>query len=130
MKRRKVQNVEIWEFSFSLQFDTIVYNLQKKPESQRGYVLSARTAARFPPLNKVLCINSTCHWQWVQPTLLIKTKKMSQYKVRQILLIKITCYNPCSLKCCVKPRTSTNILHSRPKISSQIYLFIFIKDVK
>ncbi|XP_038131937.1 si:ch211-66i15.4 isoform X1 [Cyprinodon tularosa] len=35
------------------QFDTIVYNLQKRPESKKGYALSARTAARFPP-NKMM----------------------------------------------------------------------------
>ncbi|XP_047223337.1 protein pitchfork-like isoform X2 [Girardinichthys multiradiatus] len=34
------------------EFNTIIYNLRKRPESKRGYVLSARTAVRFPPLNK------------------------------------------------------------------------------
>ncbi|MEQ2276108.1 hypothetical protein XENORESO_013928, partial [Xenotaenia resolanae] len=42
------------------EFNTIIYNLLKRPESKRGYVLSARTAARFPPLNKVLCRNTVC----------------------------------------------------------------------
>ncbi|KAM4736744.1 ciliary microtubule-associated protein 3 [Anableps anableps] len=36
------------------EFGTIIYNLQKKPESQRGYVLSARTATRFPPFKKMM----------------------------------------------------------------------------
>uniref|UniRef100_UPI003AAD6ABE ciliary microtubule-associated protein 3 n=1 Tax=Centroberyx gerrardi TaxID=166262 RepID=UPI003AAD6ABE len=34
------------------EFGTIVYDLQKKPESKKGYVLSARTAARFLPCSK------------------------------------------------------------------------------
>uniref|UniRef100_A0A3Q3F363 Si:ch211-66i15.4 n=1 Tax=Labrus bergylta TaxID=56723 RepID=A0A3Q3F363_9LABR len=35
------------------EFGTILYDLQKTPESKRGYVISARTATRFPPCNKV-----------------------------------------------------------------------------
>ncbi|XP_012708790.2 protein pitchfork [Fundulus heteroclitus] len=33
-------------------FGTIMYDIQTKPESKRGYVLAARTAPRFPPFNK------------------------------------------------------------------------------
>ncbi|XP_068997930.1 ciliary microtubule-associated protein 3 [Embiotoca jacksoni] len=36
------------------EFGTILYNLEKTPGSKRGYGLSARTAARFPPTNKFL----------------------------------------------------------------------------
>ncbi|KAM9351321.1 ciliary microtubule-associated protein 3 [Symphorus nematophorus] len=36
------------------EFGTIVYNLQKTPCSNKGYVFSARTAARFPPCNKTV----------------------------------------------------------------------------
>lgn len=35
------------------QFGTIVYVLQKTPGSGKGYSLSARTAARFPPCGMV-----------------------------------------------------------------------------
>ncbi|XP_017274627.1 protein pitchfork [Kryptolebias marmoratus] len=35
-------------------FGTIIYELEKKPESKRGHGLSARTAARFPPCNKTV----------------------------------------------------------------------------
>uniref|UniRef100_A0A3Q4G123 Protein pitchfork-like n=1 Tax=Neolamprologus brichardi TaxID=32507 RepID=A0A3Q4G123_NEOBR len=35
------------------EFGTIVYDLQKTPGSKKGYSLSARTAVRFPPCNKV-----------------------------------------------------------------------------
>uniref|UniRef100_A0A3P8RPC2 Si:ch211-66i15.4 n=1 Tax=Amphiprion percula TaxID=161767 RepID=A0A3P8RPC2_AMPPE len=31
---------------------TIVYDLEKRPVSKKGYSLCARTAARFPPCNK------------------------------------------------------------------------------
>uniref|UniRef100_A0A4W6DEU9 Si:ch211-66i15.4 n=1 Tax=Lates calcarifer TaxID=8187 RepID=A0A4W6DEU9_LATCA len=34
------------------EFGTILYDLQKTPESKKGYGLSARTAARFPPRSK------------------------------------------------------------------------------
>ncbi|KAM3872131.1 LOW QUALITY PROTEIN: ciliary microtubule-associated protein 3 [Diretmus argenteus] len=34
------------------EFGTMVYDLQKRPESKKGYVLSARTAGRFLPSNK------------------------------------------------------------------------------
>ncbi|XP_074536641.1 ciliary microtubule-associated protein 3 [Halichoeres trimaculatus] len=33
---------------------TMLYNLQKRPESNKGYVLSARTAARFPSCSKTV----------------------------------------------------------------------------
>ncbi|XP_037539712.1 protein pitchfork-like [Nematolebias whitei] len=33
---------------------TIIYELEKKPESRRGYGLSARTAARFPPCTQAV----------------------------------------------------------------------------
>ncbi|KAI3357799.1 hypothetical protein L3Q82_016182 [Scortum barcoo] len=36
------------------EFGTIVYDLQKTPCSKRGYGLSARTAARFPPCSKTV----------------------------------------------------------------------------
>ncbi|CAL9703157.1 unnamed protein product [Knipowitschia caucasica] len=36
------------------QYGTIVYKLENTPMSRRGYGLSARTAARFPPLSKGL----------------------------------------------------------------------------
>lgn len=35
------------------QFGTMIYDLRTTPGSKRGYGLSARTAARFPPCNKV-----------------------------------------------------------------------------
>uniref|UniRef100_A0A667YR49 Si:ch211-66i15.4 n=1 Tax=Myripristis murdjan TaxID=586833 RepID=A0A667YR49_9TELE len=34
------------------EFGTIVYDLQKKPESKKGYVVAARTAARLVPCEK------------------------------------------------------------------------------
>ncbi|XP_034392449.1 protein pitchfork-like isoform X2 [Cyclopterus lumpus] len=34
-------------------FGTMLYDLQKRPESKRGYSLSARTAARFPACGSV-----------------------------------------------------------------------------
>uniref|UniRef100_A0A672IMA3 Si:ch211-66i15.4 n=1 Tax=Salarias fasciatus TaxID=181472 RepID=A0A672IMA3_SALFA len=34
------------------EYGTILDTIKKKPQSKRGYALSARTAARFPPLNK------------------------------------------------------------------------------
>ncbi|XP_008286487.1 protein pitchfork [Stegastes partitus] len=34
------------------EFGTIVYDLEKRPVSKKGYSLCARTAARFPPCNK------------------------------------------------------------------------------
>ncbi|XP_076022746.1 ciliary microtubule-associated protein 3 [Genypterus blacodes] len=37
---------------YEQQFGTIVYELQQRPVSKRGYVVSARTAARFLPHNK------------------------------------------------------------------------------
>ncbi|XP_040007889.1 protein pitchfork-like [Xiphias gladius] len=36
------------------EFGTILYDLRKKPESKKGYGLSARTAARFPPCGKTV----------------------------------------------------------------------------
>ncbi|XP_054465312.1 protein pitchfork-like [Anoplopoma fimbria] len=36
------------------EFGTIIYDLQKKPESRKGYGLSARTAARFPACSKIV----------------------------------------------------------------------------
>ncbi|KAM6982503.1 ciliary microtubule-associated protein 3 [Tautogolabrus adspersus] len=36
------------------EFGTILYDLQKTTESNRGYVIAARTAARFPPCNKMV----------------------------------------------------------------------------
>lgn len=38
---------------FLSQFGTILYDIQKTPGSKKGYSLSARTAVRFPPCNKV-----------------------------------------------------------------------------
>uniref|UniRef100_A0A669BT29 Uncharacterized protein n=1 Tax=Oreochromis niloticus TaxID=8128 RepID=A0A669BT29_ORENI len=35
------------------EFGTILYDIQKTPGSKKGYSLSARTAVRFPPCNKV-----------------------------------------------------------------------------
>ncbi|KAK5864030.1 hypothetical protein PBY51_001007 [Eleginops maclovinus] len=34
------------------EYGTILYDIQKKPGSKKGYSLSARTAARFPPCSK------------------------------------------------------------------------------
>ncbi|XP_069382799.1 ciliary microtubule-associated protein 3 isoform X2 [Paralichthys olivaceus] len=39
---------------FNQEFGTILYDLQMRPESNKGYVLSARTAARFPPCGKTV----------------------------------------------------------------------------
>ncbi|XP_022618974.1 protein pitchfork [Seriola dumerili] len=36
------------------EFGTIVYDLQMTPQSKKGYGLSARTAARFPPCSKTV----------------------------------------------------------------------------
>nr|XP_020474650.1 protein pitchfork [Monopterus albus] len=36
------------------EFGTIVYDLKKTPGSNKGYSLSARTAARFPPCSKTV----------------------------------------------------------------------------
>ncbi|KAM7405252.1 hypothetical protein PAMP_012528 [Pampus punctatissimus] len=36
------------------EFGTIIYNLHKTPGSKKGYGLSARTAARFPPPSKTV----------------------------------------------------------------------------
>lgn len=40
-------------FPSPAQFGTMLYALEKTPESKKGYGLSARTAARFPSCNKV-----------------------------------------------------------------------------
>ncbi|XP_034550908.1 protein pitchfork-like [Notolabrus celidotus] len=36
------------------EFDSILYNIEKTPGSKRGYVLSARTAVRFPSCSKTV----------------------------------------------------------------------------
>ncbi|CAK6971889.1 protein pitchfork-like [Scomber scombrus] len=36
------------------EYGTILYNIQKTPESKRGYGLNARTAVRFPPCGKTV----------------------------------------------------------------------------
>uniref|UniRef100_A0A3Q0SD62 Si:ch211-66i15.4 n=1 Tax=Amphilophus citrinellus TaxID=61819 RepID=A0A3Q0SD62_AMPCI len=43
------------------EFGTILYDIQKTPGSKRGYGLSARTAARFPPCDKT---ETPSPWQY------------------------------------------------------------------
>lgn len=53
MARKEVPNIGPGCYDND-EFGTIVYELERKPQSKKGYGLSARTAARFPPCCKTV----------------------------------------------------------------------------